>query len=58
MIHMERCVADSLEKGWPSDPTSIVIQPVKEHDSVWIPDGEAARCMTCGSTQFNLYKEE
>uniref|UniRef100_A0A0K0DKT7 FYVE-type domain-containing protein n=1 Tax=Angiostrongylus cantonensis TaxID=6313 RepID=A0A0K0DKT7_ANGCA len=46
MIHIERCVADLLEKGNK--------RPAKEHAAVWIPDGEAARCMACGRTQFNL----
>ncbi|VDL66270.1 unnamed protein product [Nippostrongylus brasiliensis] len=46
MIHIERCVADLLEKGHK--------RPAKEHAAVWVPDGEAARCMECGRTQFNL----
>ncbi|KAK6748920.1 hypothetical protein RB195_001502 [Necator americanus] len=46
MSHIERCVADLLEKGNK--------RPAKEHAAVWIPDGEAARCMACGRTQFNL----
>ncbi|KJH41425.1 FYVE zinc finger [Dictyocaulus viviparus] len=46
MIHIERCVADLIEKGNK--------RPAKEHAAVWIPDGEAARCMACGRTQFNL----
>nr|CDJ93224.1 Zinc finger domain containing protein [Haemonchus contortus] len=47
MIHIGRCVADSLEKGNK--------RPAKEqHAAVWVPDGEAARCMACARTQFNL----
>ncbi|VDP25021.1 unnamed protein product [Heligmosomoides polygyrus] len=29
-------------------------RPAKKYAAVWIPDGEAARCMACGRTQFNL----
>ncbi|KIH46598.1 FYVE zinc finger, partial [Ancylostoma duodenale] len=46
MSHIERCVADLLEKGNK--------RPAREYAAVWIPDGEAARCMACGRTQFNL----
>ncbi|PAV71828.1 hypothetical protein WR25_26453 [Diploscapter pachys] len=46
MLHIERCVTDLLEKGNK--------RPAKEHAAVWVPDGEAARCMACGRTAFNL----
>ncbi|VDM64565.1 unnamed protein product [Angiostrongylus costaricensis] len=65
MIHIERCVADLLEKGCiVMDMCAFEFffiiastgnkRPAKEHAAVWIPDGEAARCMACGRTQFNL----
>ncbi|CAB3403287.1 unnamed protein product [Caenorhabditis bovis] len=46
MLHIQRCVSDLLEKGNK--------RPATEHAAVWIPDGEANKCMECGRTQFNL----
>ncbi|EFP09395.1 hypothetical protein CRE_25540 [Caenorhabditis remanei] len=46
MLHIERCVSDLLERGNKQAATA--------HAAVWIPDGEATKCMVCGKTQFNL----
>ncbi|CAD6193585.1 unnamed protein product [Caenorhabditis auriculariae] len=46
MIHIERCVSELLERGNK--------KAAKAHAAVWVPDGEASRCMACGRTQFNI----
>ncbi|CAI5446108.1 unnamed protein product [Caenorhabditis angaria] len=46
MQHIQRCVSDLLERGNKRAAT--------EHAAVWVPDGEAAKCMECGRTQFNV----
>ncbi|CAA80187.1 uncharacterized protein CELE_ZK632.12 [Caenorhabditis elegans] len=46
MLHIERCVTDLLERGNKQAATA--------HAAVWVPDGEAVKCMVCGKTQFNL----
>lgn len=46
MLHIERCVHDILTKGGKKAAT--------EHAAVWIPDGEALKCMVCQKTQFSV----
>lgn len=46
MLHIERCVHDILTKGGKKAAT--------EHAAVWIPDGEAPKCMECQRTQFSV----
>ncbi|VDN01652.1 unnamed protein product [Thelazia callipaeda] len=46
ILHIERCVHDILTKGGK--------KPSTEHAAVWVPDGEATKCMTCQKTQFTL----
>ncbi|VDK41710.1 unnamed protein product [Anisakis simplex] len=46
MLHIERCVHDILTKGGKKAAT--------EHAAVWIPDGEAQKCMACQRTQFTM----
>uniref|UniRef100_A0A915A526 Pleckstrin homology domain-containing family F member 2 n=2 Tax=Parascaris univalens TaxID=6257 RepID=A0A915A526_PARUN len=46
MLHIERCVHDILTKGGKKAAT--------EHAAVWIPDGEAPKCMACQKTQFTV----
>ncbi|GMR47999.1 hypothetical protein PMAYCL1PPCAC_18194, partial [Pristionchus mayeri] len=46
MMHMDRSVQDLLVKNKKCRPPSLA--------AVWVPDSEAARCMSCGRTQFSL----
>ncbi|VDN53156.1 unnamed protein product, partial [Dracunculus medinensis] len=46
MLHIERCVQDILRNSGKKAAT--------EHAAVWIPDGEASKCMNCNKTQFTV----
>ncbi|VDO08823.1 unnamed protein product [Brugia timori] len=46
ILHIERCVHDILTRGGK--------KPATEHAAVWVPDGEATKCMACQRTQFTV----
>ncbi|VDP11809.1 unnamed protein product [Onchocerca flexuosa] len=46
ILHIERCVHDILTRGGK--------KPATEHAAVWVPDGDATKCMACQRTQFSV----
>ncbi|MCP9266052.1 Pleckstrin-likey domain-containing family F member 2 [Dirofilaria immitis] len=46
ILHIERCVHDILTRGGK--------KPATEHAAVWVPDGDATKCMACQRTQFTV----
>ncbi|KAI6223554.1 hypothetical protein M3Y99_01454100 [Aphelenchoides fujianensis] len=45
MSHIIRCVENLLRRGR---------QPATDHAAVWIPDGEAEKCMCCRNVTFTI----
>ncbi|RWS30297.1 Pleckstrin domain-containing family F member 2-like protein [Leptotrombidium deliense] len=46
MQHIQRCVDDLIKRTGK--------QPTGEHAAVWVPDGEATKCMHCNKSEFGL----